>query len=238
MRPLIFNTIIIYYRHRHHVRVTFHITPVPGTHSSVSPSPFSPLHKCHTYVHHFRDLQYIVIEKLLGYIVMTKTRALAIGGILTGLAVLFQTIPAILTETFVFMTVVSTLPVYLASRLSPKTGLCTFSAAAVLVMLVSLHEGLLFIFTNGILGLISGIASYYFKRKIITALMSSLVLTCSLGVVNYIICIPVFGFKIPGAIWMQLAGIFVFSFIYSSVYLYVSNIIFDKMFKLGINFFH
>lgn len=71
-------------------------------------------------------------------------------------------------------------------------------------MFFSIHEGLLFLCTNGIVGLSLGICSFYINRKSIIWIISSVILTTVLSIVNYGIGIPVFGGWIPGKIVIQL----------------------------------
>lgn len=96
---------------------------------------------------------------------MNRTKLITTGGLLICLTVLFQIIPVILSELFVFATMVSALPIYIISRINPQTGVIAYSAAAVLIFSVSTHEALFFLCTNGPVGLSLGIFNHYTKKR-------------------------------------------------------------------------
>jgi len=98
-------------------------------------------------------------------------------------------------------------------------------------MILSVHEGLFFLCTNGIIGISLGICSFYKKSKAITWVLSSLMLTITLSIMNYGIGIPVFGSKIPGSLAIQIAIIFAVSAIYNIFYYYFSSFIFKLLEK-------
>ncbi len=151
------------------------------------------------------------------------------GAILAAIAALFQLLPNFLSELFVFMTIFSTLPIYIISRINPKTGVLSYIVADFMVMLFSVHEGILFLFTNGIIGLSLGICSYYIKRNIIIWMICSIILTAALCIINYWIGIPVFGGDLPGKIVIQLASLLGFSFAYNIIFFYISGFIYNRL---------
>lgn len=160
---------------------------------------------------------------------MTKAKMAVIAGILISIAFLFQIIPVFFSETFVLVTALSAFPIYIMTRISPRLGLIGFFATAALVMLVSTHEGWFFLFANGALGLSTGICQHYTKKKTDTALIAALVLTLTLGIINYIIGVPVFGTEIPGPILIQLVILYAFSLVYSIIFLYAAKYIFESL---------
>ena len=163
---------------------------------------------------------------------MTKTKLLALSGLLTGMTVLFQVIPVLLTEVFVIFTILSALPLYIIARLDPRMGIASYIVAPILIMLLSTHEALFFICTNGPIGLFLGIWQYYQKSKVFTIIITGLVLTFSLGMINFVVGIPVFGTPLPGVIIAQLGFLFIFSVLYSSFYLFIANKIYNYLKKL------
>ncbi|AGK96990.1 hypothetical protein [Clostridium pasteurianum] len=165
---------------------------------------------------------------------MINTKTVVIGALFAAIAALFQLIPTFFSEIFVFFTIFSAVPIYIVSRINPKAGVLSYFVASMIVMLFSTHEGLFFLFTNGIIGISLGICSYYMKTKAIIWFLSSLALTSTLSIMNYGIGIPVFGSKIPGIIIIQISIIFLFSTIYNIIYYYFSSFIFNilKRFKI------
>ncbi|MFL0266758.1 hypothetical protein [Candidatus Clostridium radicumherbarum] len=165
---------------------------------------------------------------------MSNTKTVVVGALLAVIAALFQVIPVFLSELFVILTILSAVPIYIVSRLSPKIGLLSYFTASMLIMLISTHEGIFFLCTNGIIGISLGICSYYTKKKTITWLISSVILTITLSIMNYGIGIPVFGTNIPGGIIIQLAILFIFSVVYNIFYYNFSSLIFKLIKKLKI----
>ncbi|MEQ8155446.1 MAG: hypothetical protein ABRQ25_11265 [Clostridiaceae bacterium] len=162
---------------------------------------------------------------------MVNTKVIVIGAFLSVIAAVFQLIPALLSEVFVLLTIFSTVPVYIVSRISPKAGIMSYFVASIIIMIASVHEGLFFLCTNGIVGLSLGICRYYTKSRAVIWSLSSVALTITLCVINYGIGIPVFGSVIPGEIAIQLTIIFIFALIYNIFYYYFSGFIFDCLKK-------
>ena len=164
---------------------------------------------------------------------MLNTKTLIIGSLLAVIAALFQSVPVLFSEIFVLVTVFSAIPIYIVSRINPKAGILSYFVASIIVMLISTHEGLFFLCTNGIIGVSLGICNYYTKRKINIWFISSIILTAALSVMNYGIGIPVFATKIPGGLLIQLSILFLFSAIYNIIYYYFSSFIFNFLNRLN-----
>lgn len=158
---------------------------------------------------------------------------ITLGALFAALSALFQLIPFFFSEVLVLLTIFSALPIYIISRINPKTGILAYFVAGSLVMLLSVHEGLLFLCTNGMIGLSLGICCYFMKRRITICVISSILLTVALYIINYGIGIPVFGGDLPGELIVQLAILLSFSIIYNMIYLHFSNFIYNRLKKLG-----
>jgi hypothetical protein len=164
---------------------------------------------------------------------MINTKTVVMGALFAAIAAMFQLIPVFLSEVFVFLTIFSAVPIYIISRINPKAGVLSYFVASMLVMFLSIHEGLFFLCTNGIIGISLGICSYYTKMKPFTWFLSSLVLTITLSIMNYGLGIPVLGSRIPGNMIIQIVILFIVSAIYNILYYYFLNWIFNllKRFK-------
>ncbi len=158
-----------------------------------------------------------------------KTKLIVLGGILSLVAVLFQSIPIFFSEIFIFATILSAIPIYIATRVDIKVGTLSYFVAGIIIMLLSIHEGTFFFCTNGILGLSLGILSNYVNKKTFISMFSGASLTVGLSILNFFIGIPVFGTEIPGSILIQLLIIFCFSSIYSFVYGFFADFIYKKV---------
>jgi hypothetical protein len=160
---------------------------------------------------------------------MKTTKLIAIGGIMAVFSAFFQIIPVIFSELFTIATIFSTLPVYIVSRISPKTGVSTFAAASLLIFALSPHESLFFIFTNGIMGLCLGLCRYYSLTRIISVIVNSLALLITLNILITVFGINAFGTDIPLSFWVLSAAIFIFSLLYSLLYLLFAEFIYVRV---------
>jgi len=163
---------------------------------------------------------------------MRISNLMAFGGLMACLAALLQLTPVLLTEMFVLITMLSALPIYLISRIHPKLGLMASLAAFFIISIISVHEGLFFLLTNGPVGCSLGFGSHYFKKKINIIIFSSFILAVGLCIMNFFIGIPVFGFPMTGFIEIQLLGILIFSFVYNLLYLKICNFIYDRFVRI------
>lgn len=163
-----------------------------------------------------------------------KTKTLVIGGLLAVVAALFQVMPALFSEVFVFLTIFSAVPIYIVSRINPKAGILSYIVAGLIIMMISAHEALFFLCTNGIVGISLGICSYYTNRKIFIFSISSLMLMITLSIMNYGLGIPVFGAKIPGVMVVQLLILLLFSLLYIVIYYYFTNLVYGIFKRINI----
>ena len=173
---------------------------------------------------------------------MNRTKMIVLGAFMATIAALFQAAPVLLSEVAVILTIFSDLPIYIAARIKPSTGVLSYLVAAFLIMLISTHESLFFLCTNGVVGLSLGICYYYIKnhqlrrcflivysKKLITMMISSIVLTISLSFMNYGIGIPVFGVTLPGPVGLQLTILFLFSLLYNFIYSSFMDFIYKRL---------
>ena len=163
-----------------------------------------------------------------------KTKTIVIGALFAVITALFQVIPVLFSEVFIFLTIFSAVPIFIVSRINPKAGFLSYIVASILIMLISTHEGLFFLCTNGVIGLSLGLCRYYTSRKTIIYIISSLSLTLTLSIMNYGIGIPVLGTKIPGGIIIQIALLFLLSLAYNIFYYYFSDFIFRTLKKANV----
>jgi hypothetical protein len=160
---------------------------------------------------------------------MNRTKIIVIGALMAAVAAMFQSLPVLLSEVFVLLTIISAIPIYIASRINPLSGILSYIVAFVLIFMVSTHEALFFMCTNGIVGLSLGLCRYYKLKKPIIILISSFTMTISLSIMNYGIGIPIFGTAIPGPLPVQVLILYVFSTSYNLIYLLASDAIYKKI---------
>ena len=163
-----------------------------------------------------------------------KTKTLVLGALLAVIASFFQLMPVLFSEVFIFGTIFSAVPIYIVSVINPKAGVLSYFVTAILVMLISTHEGLFFLLTNGVIGVSLGVFKYYTNRKTIIFIGSSMVLTITLSIMNYGVGIPILGTQIPGVIIIQLIILFLLSLVCNILYYYLSDYIFRTIKKCRI----
>lgn len=166
---------------------------------------------------------------------MSRTKLIVLGAFCISLAVVFQIIPVLFSEIFVFVTMLSALPIYMIAKMNPKIGVAGYITAAILITLFSVHEGMFFLCTNGVVGLALGGTHYYTNKRSIIFSISAILLTLALSMMTFIIGIPVFGFVINANIFIQVCILLIFSLVYSIFYFYVSNLVFkiiNKRYKI------
>lgn len=162
---------------------------------------------------------------------MKSARLLALGGIFSGFSVIFQCIPALFSEIFAPLAMLSSIPIYIMSRISPKAGLTTYLTSAALILTISFHEGIFFLFTTGLIGLLLGITHKTAQRKDIAVILTSIALTISLCFITFGIGIPVFGFSLDIGFKAQIAVLFGFSLIYNTVFIIAAGQIYKFCIK-------
>lgn len=156
-------------------------------------------------------------------------RNIAQGGLLICLSCILQLLPVSFGEVFVIASIFSAIPIYILSRLNPRVGLFGYIISGILIFLFNSHEGLFFLFTNGIVGFSLGAFNYRFKSRILVSLFSGIVLTLSLSVVNFIVGIPVLGTNLPGNLFTQISFLIFFSIVYCFIYLLFASFIYNYL---------
>lgn len=72
------------------------------------------------------------------------TKLIVIGALFAITAAVFQLLPILLSEVFVFLTIFSAIPIYVVARINPKAGVLSYFVASMIIMILSVHEGLFF----------------------------------------------------------------------------------------------
>lgn len=160
---------------------------------------------------------------------MYKTKILVLGALMACISAIFQILPVFLSEAFALLTIFSAIPIYIISRMNPKIGISTAIISFIIISFFSIHEAILFVFTNGTAGAALGCFAYFTNKKAITLPSSAVILSCTLCFVNFAIGIPVFGAPIPGNHLIQVLIIFAFSLVYCFIYSFLCEFIFKKL---------
>jgi hypothetical protein len=155
---------------------------------------------------------------------MNISRFICIGGILTTIAVLFQSAPVFLPAIGLALSPLSTLPIAIAAVSNISLGITVFFSSALILVIVSTQETIILLFTTGLLGIVIGILLYR-KGIIISILFSSIALSLGMVFLTYIVGISAF-VDLTSSLSIPLTFLIFFSF--SLVYASIWSICFRK----------
>lgn len=155
---------------------------------------------------------------------MNISRFISIGGILTTIAVLFQSAPLFLPVIGLALSPLSTLPIAIAAVYNVSLGFTVFFSSVLILTMFSVQETIILFFTTGLLGMVMG-AFLYRKGIMISILFSSIALSLGIISLTYVIRISSFvDFTSSLSTYLIFIIFFIFSFVYSSIW----NICFRK----------
>jgi hypothetical protein len=149
---------------------------------------------------------------------MNISRFICIGGILTTIAVLFQSAPVFLPAIGLVLSPLSTLPIAIAAVSNISLGFTVFFSSALILAIVSAQETIILLFTTGLLGIVIGTLLYR-KGIIISIFFSSIALSLGMVFLTYILGISAFvdltsSLSIP----LTFLTFFSFSLVYASIW--------------------
>lgn len=163
------------------------------------------------------------------------SRCVCIGGILTALAVLFQSAPVFLPGVGLTLSPLSTLPIAMAAVINISLGLTVFFSSALILTFVSVQESIILLFTTGLLGITLGILLNR-KGNLISILLSGVALSFGMLCLTYIIGVPAFAelTETVSAPFIILTFI-LFSLAYSSIWNICIRKFMNRMIKVKWN---
>ena len=122
---------------------------------------------------------------------MNISRFICVGGILTTLAVFFQSAPIFLPAIGLCLSPLSTIPIAIATFSNIPLGLYVFFSSVLILTMISIQESIILLFTTGLLGIVIGTLLFR-KGILISILSSSIALSLGITCLTYIVCIPSF----------------------------------------------
>ncbi|WP_088036118.1 hypothetical protein [Evansella clarkii] len=149
---------------------------------------------------------------------MSPARFISIGGLLTTMAVIFQSAPVFLPVIGLGFSPLSTLPVAIAAFLHIPLGITVYFAAALILAFIYIQEAIILFFTTGLLGIVIG-TFLYRRGLVVSVILSGVILSLGMLSLTYIAGIAAFGdltnsLSIPHTIVIFLA----FSLVYVSIW--------------------
>ncbi len=148
---------------------------------------------------------------------MNISSFICVGGILTTLAVIFQSAPVFLPAIGLFLSPLSTIPIAIAAFSNIFLGIAVFLSSVLILTMISIQESIILLFTTGVLGVVIG--AFLFRKGIISSILfSSVALSLGITFLTYIVGIPGF-VDLASSFSTTLAFLifFLFSLIYSSI---------------------
>lgn len=164
-----------------------------------------------------------------------KTMKLILVSILACVAAVFQAAGGFLPGIGYFLSPLATAPILLCSMFSIPFGVMSYFLTILLLFLLQPTELIIFPFTTGLLGLGIGVSFSFFRRRISIIAADSVLLMLGIMSLLFIFHFPILGpvvsdsFSFPAA-----GGIFLFTFLYSWLWVELALIIFNRLKKIMI----
>lgn len=155
---------------------------------------------------------------------LNTSRFICIGAILVALTVIFQSAPVFLPSIGLALSPFSTLPIAIAAVINISLGFLVFFASVLILVIVSVEETIILLFTTGVLGIVIGTLLYRKGIKI-SILVSSVALSLGMICLTYIIGISAF---VDLTRLISTPIIFLAYFSFSFIYACIWNICFKK----------
>ncbi|UTR08853.1 hypothetical protein MM300_12990 [Evansella sp. LMS18] len=149
---------------------------------------------------------------------MSPARFISIGGLLTTMAVIFQSAPVFLPVIGLGFSPLSTLPVAIAAFLHIPLGITVYFAAALILAFIYIQEAIILFFTTGLLGIVIG--TFLFRRGIVVSIiLSGVILTLGMLSLTYIAGIAAFGDLTSSlSIPLTIVTFLSFALVYASIW--------------------
>ncbi|WP_350301575.1 hypothetical protein [Peribacillus frigoritolerans] len=157
-----------------------------------------------------------------------KTMKLILGSIFACIAAILQAAAGFLPGIGYFISPLATAPILLCSMFSIPFGVMTYLLTIMLLFILQTTELFVFPFTTGLLGLGIG-ASFSFSRKRLSVIAAGAILLMS-GIMSllFIFHFPVLGPAVSVSFSFLITG-FIFTFIYSWLWVEIALIIFKRL---------
>lgn len=147
----------------------------------------------------------------------SSTQTICIGGILTTLAILFQSSPVFLPGIGLFLSPFATLPIAMAALTSIYSGIIALFASTFILLLINPQEAVIFLMTTGPLGLVLGAS--YTKGIVQSVSLAGGTLFLGINILTQVTGIAVFGSMTPSSSIVLATSIFMlFSVLYSIIW--------------------
>ncbi|HDX9588012.1 TPA: hypothetical protein ROX98_000936 [Bacillus pseudomycoides] len=165
------------------------------------------------------------------------SKKLVLTAIFSALAAILQSTGKLLPGIGYLISPFATAPILICTIVSIPFGIQSYVLTFLLLVLIQPGESFVFLFTTGIVGLGIGLSLFSLKGRINIIVFTSFLLLGGICFLLYIVRFPVLGPVVSTSISLKIIGfIYIFSFVYSWIWVELSQIFFKKWYKLiGIN---
>ncbi len=162
----------------------------------------------------------------------SKTKRLVLTALFASIAAVLQAAGGFLPVLGYFISPFATAPILFCSMLSLPLGAMSYFLTNLLLLILQPSELIVFPFTTGLLGLGTGAAFYFFKRRITIIAAGAGFLTIGIISLLYIFKFPVLGPAVSASFSYLITGsIFLFSFIYNWIWVDIALILLKRLKK-------
>jgi hypothetical protein len=163
----------------------------------------------------------------------SKTKQLIVGALFACIAAVLQEAGGFLPVLGYFISPFATAPILFCSMLSLPIGIITYFLTNLLLLILQPSELMVFPLTTGLLGLGTGAAFHFLKRRVSIIAAGASILTIGILSLLYIFQFPILGPAISGSFSLLTMGsIFLFSLFYSWIWVDISIIFLKRLMKV------
>jgi len=178
----------------------------------------------------FKSISDDVRTTQLAFTRHSKTRQLVLGALFASLAAVLQAAGGFLPGIGYFISPFATAPILFCTMLSLPLGLMSYFLTNLLLLVLQASELIVFPFTTGLLGLGTGAAFFFFKKRISIIGIGATMLTIGIISLLYGIKFPVLGPAVSNTFSLFITGgIFLFAVIYNWIWVDIGLIFFKKL---------
>jgi hypothetical protein len=159
----------------------------------------------------------------------TKVKRLVLGSFLVCLAALLQAAGGFLPGIGYFVSPFATLPIMIGAMFSLHLGVKSYFLTILLLFILFPSELVVFPFTTGLLGIGTGAAFSFFKKRVSIIFIGAIFLTIGIMSLLYVFHFPILGPAVSDSFSFLTAGsIFLFSFLYNWLWVEIALFFFKK----------
>ncbi|PLT32864.1 hypothetical protein [Bacillus sp. V5-8f] len=160
----------------------------------------------------------------------TKVKRLVLGSFLACMAALLQAAGGFLLGIGYLISPFAILPILIGTMFSLQMGVMSYFLTILLLFILFPTELVVFPFTTGLLGVGIGAAFSFFKKRLSIISIGAILLTIGIMSLLYVFHFPVLGPAVSDSFsFLTAASIFLFSFLYTWLWVEMALFFFKKL---------